>query len=230
MKIRISDKIISYPPYISTTWENVKSLNIETFQSGIECLVITLNDGYKVKIPELDEKLLQMIFAAHLRYIDQQTPPISQNQTQNQVLGIPLKLGFGGIEGLGAALQHNQAQANTAPLPQEVINKITGIAKLMSAEEAAFLPKAEPHCNCLHCQLARAMQRGLSQNEEIIAEEITEEDLRFRLWDVSQNGDKLYIVKNPLDHQEQYSVFLGDPIGCTCGQKNCEHIKAVLNS
>ncbi|NGX33463.1 MAG: hypothetical protein K1060chlam4_01531, partial [Candidatus Anoxychlamydiales bacterium] len=40
----------------------------------------------------------------------------------------------------------------------------------------------------------------------------------------------LYRVTNPLDENEHYSVFLKDPIGCTCGKKNCEHVKAVLNS
>jgi hypothetical protein len=35
---------------------------------------------------------------------------------------------------------------------------------------------------------------------------------------------------NPLDHKEHYNVFLGDPIGCSCGNNNCEHIQAVLKS
>ena len=63
-----------------------------------------------------------------------------------------------------------------------------------------------------------------------VEEEITEDDLKFRNWDIRQTADKLYAVTNPLDENEHYSVFLGTPLGCTCGEKNCEHIRAVLNS
>jgi hypothetical protein len=79
----------------------------------------------------------------------------------------------------------------------------------------------------MHCQIAKALHGELPEEQE---EEVTDEDLKFRLWDIDQTGDKLYVVTNPLDSKEYYNVFLGDPIGCTCGEKNCEHIRAVLNS
>jgi hypothetical protein len=81
----------------------------------------------------------------------------------------------------------------------------------------------------MHCQVARAIHNESSlkkENEDIV----TEEDLRFRIWDIHQTGEKLYTVTNPLDPREQYNVFLGSPLGCTCGQNNCDHIKAVLSS
>ncbi|MGH2612567.1 MAG: hypothetical protein ACRDFB_05905, partial [Rhabdochlamydiaceae bacterium] len=61
-------------------------------------------------------------------------------------------------------------------------------------------------------------------------EEVSDEDLKFRTWDIKQENDKLYSVTNPLDKKEHYNVFLGKPLGCTCGNKNCEHIQAVLKS
>ena len=61
-------------------------------------------------------------------------------------------------------------------------------------------------------------------------EEISEEDLRFREWDIEQKGENLYLVRNPLNQKEEYNVFLGNPVGCTCGKDNCEHIRTVLNS
>jgi hypothetical protein len=131
---------------------------------------------------------------------------------------------------MSSALQHNQAQSNMPDLPQEILNKIKSLSQFLSKEDAEFLPKAEPHCNCMHCQLARAISSEKESNAIEEEEVISEEDLRFRSWDIEQSGDKLYTVKNPLDHQEQYNVYLGDPIGCTCGQKNCEHLKAVLNT
>jgi hypothetical protein len=236
MKIKISDKLISFPPYISTTWENVRSIRIEPASTAPEFLVLTLSDGYRVKIPDVDPKLSQMIFNAHLRFNEQKE--LLDNKL-SPISGFPIKLGqnfihglngLTGMEEMGNALQHNQANSQMPNLPEEVLNKVKTLTKLLSEDDAAFLPKAEPHCNCMHCQLARAMQPTADEKVQEIEEEITDEDLRFRSWDIAQSGEKLYIVKNPIDHQEQYSVYLGDPIGCTCGQKNCEHIKAVLNS
>jgi len=68
--------------------------------------------------------------------------------------------------------------------------------------------------------------------EENFDEEVKDEELTFKdEWEVKETGDKLlFSVHNPLDPKECYSVFLGDPIGCTCGKKNCDHIKAVLRS
>ena len=43
-------------------------------------------------------------------------------------------------------------------------------------------------------------------------------------------NDKLFTVINKLDQQEKYNVFLGEPVGCTCGKQGCEHMLAVLKS
>ncbi|MDR3623746.1 MAG: hypothetical protein P4L16_01235 [Chlamydiales bacterium] len=240
MKIKINEKIFCFPPYISTTWDNVKSLRVDVdLETSQELLVVALNDGGIIRIPNFDQKITQLIFAAHLKFIEQKTevqPQIGTNISfisgdgMQTVLGLPFRLGTGGLDGLGAALQHNPSQANTPQLPEEILSKIASIAKVIGAEDSAHLPKPEPHCNCLHCQIARAVQKGTPRNDEMLDEEVSDEDLKFRLWDIQQSGDKLYTVKNPLDHQEQYNVYLGDPVGCTCGQKNCEHIRSVLNS
>jgi hypothetical protein len=77
------------------------------------------------------------------------------------------------------------------------------------------------------------MQQGLgnkTQDEEEQEEMVSDEELKFRSWDVVQTGEKLYLVCNPIDSKEHYNVYLGEPIGCTCGQTHCEHIRAVLNT
>ena len=61
-------------------------------------------------------------------------------------------------------------------------------------------------------------------------EEVTDRDLSFQQWAIEQTGDKLFCVTNKLDRLEKYNVFLGDPVGCTCGIQGCEHILAVLKS
>lgn len=233
MKIKINEKIFCFPPYISTTWNHIRSLQIETDPiSRSDLLVVTLVDNVKVKIPHLDKKILQAIFAAHLKYIENEADkPESGNMTT--ISGVPIKLGIGNLENLGAALQHNPEQKDMPDMPLEILEKITSIAKIVGPQEAQNMPKPEDDCNCLHCQIARAIHGSIapdneeSQEEE---EEVTDDDLRFRIWDIIPNGEKLYTVTNPLDAQEQYNVYLGDPVGCTCGQKNCEHIHAVLKS
>ena len=78
------------------------------------------------------------------------------------------------------------------------------------------IPKAEPHCNCTYCQIARAIQAGsleLGEHDEV--EEVSEEDLKFRDWDIEQKSEEIYEVTNPIDQNEHYQVFLGNPVGCT---------------
>ena len=48
--------------------------------------------------------------------------------------------------------------------------------------------------------------------------------------EITQTGDKLFTVVNKLDPQENYHVYLGHPVGCTCGKQGCEHILVVLKS
>jgi hypothetical protein len=146
---------------------------------------------------------------------------------------VPIRFGIAGIEGMPGmeVLQHNLNQANTADIPPEVLEKISGMIKMMTNGDIAAFPKPEPHCNCPHCQVARSIH-GISKNEEphALDQAVSDEELKFRDWDISKRGDQLYIVTNPLDPKEYYSVYLGSPIGCTCGQPHCEHIKAVLYS
>ena len=126
-------------------------------------------------------------------------------------------------------MQHNSAQGDAPDLPAELIQKIAGIAQIMAGGDLKNFPKPEPHCNCMHCQVARAIHNG-EKEDEADEETVSDEDLQFRTWDISQSGEKLFTVTNPLDSDEHYNVFLGSPVGCTCGESHCEHIRAVLSS
>jgi hypothetical protein len=126
-------------------------------------------------------------------------------------------------------MQHNPGQSDLPPIPPDVLKKISLIAKAFGLEDTSTLAQPEPNCNCVYCQITRAFNRQESSAAEQV-EEISNEDLKFRDWEVKSTGDKLYSVTNPLESSEQYSVFLGTPLGCTCGNKNCEHIRAVLST
>ncbi len=230
--MKINHKMLNLPPYISTPWKNISALLVEDRGFGL-ILIVQLHNGTRIDIPGLDKTLIQTIFEAHSQFMEEEmasrptplTPSIKEDF-------LPFRFSIGsGIEALGSAMQHNPEQKNLPDLPPEVLAKITGVAKVLGIDDPYTLPKAEPHCNCAHCQIAKALHGQSRPVEQSAAEEvIKDEDLSFRTWDIKQPGEKLYVVSNPLDAKEQYNVYLGDPIGCTCGQKNCEHIRAVLNS
>jgi hypothetical protein len=223
-----SKKVLSLPPYISTLWSNVVSLQLEYRSSG-HVLVVELKTGSKVEVPNLAAKVIEELFATHVGAMQYEENAKNEEQKLGGGHGFPFTL----FEGITSALQHNPNQANMPILPPEVLEKITTMFKGVVLEDLAPMPKPELHCNCMYCQIMNAVvsegsshSSGLDNSEE----EVTEKDLQFRQWDIEQQKDKLFIVTNPFDVKEQYTVFLGDPIGCTCGEKNCEHVQTVLRS
>jgi hypothetical protein len=243
--MKINNKMLSLPPYISTSWNHVLALHLKG-----SALVVCLTDGSTIEIPELRPEILETIFNAHASYLDRQStqerptsiqqmksniPFIASSTSQETESDFPFRLGFGTFDTLGSALQHNPSQSQAPDLPPEILSKISAIAKIIAPDDPQSIPKPEPHCNCIHCQIARAINQGLEagqtpEDDEKKEDEIKEEDLTFRQWDISQSGDKLYTVINRLDSKEKYSVYLGHPVGCTCGKQGCEHILAVLKS
>ncbi|MFI5334527.1 MAG: hypothetical protein ACHQT8_05115 [Chlamydiales bacterium] len=234
--MKINYKILSIPPYISTTWKNVVSLHVEQ-GSGLLILVVGLINGQRIEIPGLETPVIEGIFQAHGKYMEQESNKLTIRENgalsmlPESFMNFPLKINIGGLEGMGTLLQHNPQQTDAPPLPPEVLNRIALLCKSMSLEESANLPAAEPHCNCVHCQIARALQQGIGEQAELVPEEeVSDADLKFRTWDIMQTSDKLFIVSNPLNKEEHYNVYIGTPVGCTCGEKSCEHIQAVLRS
>jgi hypothetical protein len=225
--MKITTTILSIPPYISTTWKNISSLHVKS-TGGAYTLVVILQNRVQVEVPGLDKATIDAVFEAHAHYAEESAPKNKVSPIDGPFsFSLPLTTG-GPIDTLGSGMQHNPEQANLPPIPPDVLKKLTMIARAFGLEDASALPKAEPHCNCVYCQVTRALQ-GENPMEEPV-EEVTAEDLTFRNWEIKQTADQLYSVTNPLDPNEQYNVFLGSPLGCTCGSKNCEHLRAVLNS
>jgi hypothetical protein len=215
--MKITSSILCIPPYISTTWDHINSLHIKT-EGAYPTLVILLNSGNQVEIPNLPKETLNEIFESHAKFAEEKAAfekPMHFN--------LPFSPD-GGLGTLGTSLQHNPEQANLPPIPPDILNKVLLIARAFGLNENAFV-HPEPDCHCVACQIHRALK---GEQEE--GETVSLEDLKFRDWEIQDKGDKLYAVTNPLDSSESYTVFLGDPIGCNCGCKNCEHIRAVLSS
>lgn len=218
--MKITETILSIPPYISTSWKNIISLRVEMAASEL-ILVVDLNSGSQVLVPHLDRLTLERIFEAHTKALEKETSPQKHP---------PLSFSFPLLDtsNLPPVLQHNIEHADSPDLPQELLEKISTMIKEMGPEIESQLPKPEPHCNCPHCQIMRVFQAG--KETRLDEEEVTDADLSFRTWDIAEEGEKLYAVSNPLDNKECYHVFLGEPLGCTCGEQKCEHIQAVLHT
>lgn len=221
--MKITTTLLSIPPYISTTWDNIASLHVKPEES-LFTLVVVLKSGDQVEIPHLPKHSVDEIFEAHARSTEE------QRAVKNPFEGpfgftLPVK-SDGSFESLATSMQHNPDQADLPPIPENILKKITLIARAFGLEDTAFA-KPEPNCNCVYCQVNRALQ---GETAPVEVEEVSQEDLKFRDWEIKQTADQLYIVTNPLDTNEHYTVFLGTPLGCTCGSKNCEHIAAVLKS
>lgn len=232
--MKINLKMLSIPPYISTSWKNVATLHVE-MDASLK-LVVFLKGGERIEIPGLTSFMVAQIFKTHADYLEEDTTP------QNGTLPSPLHFlsslepRLGTLfpptleEKITSVIQHDPDQKDAPSLPSDFLKRLADLPKLMGIDDPYALPKAEENCNCLHCQIANALCSGVTSPVAIEDETVTEEDLHFRDWEIQETGHNLYTVTNPLDSYEQYTVHLGEPVGCTCGQGHCEHIVAVLKS
>ncbi|MGL4348132.1 MAG: hypothetical protein ACRCSV_01550 [Chlamydiales bacterium] len=221
---KINNQILSIPPYISTSWQNVATLHMSKEGDNL-VLIISLLTNQMIRVPNLTEAEIHYIFQTHSKVLEKQS---QSKEMMGATFGFPIKMGYEILDGAGSFLQHNSKQANAKDLPKEFLEKIAGLAKAIDFDGSAeTFMKAEPHCNCPYCQIARALD---GKTLEVQEEEVATEDLQFREWDIEQINEKVYIVTNPLDQQEKYQIYLGKPIGCTCGNSHCDHIRAVLES
>jgi hypothetical protein len=124
MSIKITEKMLIIPPYISTNWSRVGSLHMEG-----ATLVITLNEGSTVHIPGLDQEILNSIFHHHSQFLEKsetiQNHPMDPRIRALLDTGEPsIRFAFGGpMEGLGGMMQHNPDQADSPDLPPEILQK-----------------------------------------------------------------------------------------------------------
>lgn len=234
---KINSKILHLPPYLSTSWNHITALHVKENQ-----LIISLIDGENIAIPHLPQETLDVVFKSHGEFLDLETRQKSKKSLINGFSSslfpfeLPefkpsqessFQLAFGGLEQFGSLLQHNLDYKNAPLLPQEMLNKISEILKIVSPEQLHSFSKGEPHCNCFHCQIAKSLHGSVNEEIEEVVEAI---ELQFKQYDIQQTGDKMFTVIDRLDTTKQYNVFLGTPIGCTCGEKGCEHIIAVLET
>lgn len=227
--IKINKSVLSIPPYISTQWNQISAIS---FDDAKKVLVITLTNGGSVNIPNLDKNTIDKVFSMHASHMQVAEQKTTNNASAN--IQIPFdfsNLQLPGLNSFSSIMQHDEAGAKSPDLPQEVLEKVKAMREALNIDDSALdMPAPVDHCNCIHCQVNRALQ-GVTDKEPVAEEPVKASDLTFKEWNIEPAGPDLFNVSNPLDEKEQYQVYLGDDnMGCTCGQKNCPHLIAVLKS
>ena len=236
--MKINEKIISIPPYVSTSWDQVSAIKAEN-----ATVSIILKNGFVCTIAHLEQKTIDDLFSIHKQVLEKKTSsgeeigPFVQGIQSGfkELIGTLSKLGNTAFASISKMVEHDPQNADLPELPPEMVEKIKLLLQVLSKEEIMAMPPSEPNCNCMYCQITRILHDAVIHEKHPLHHEkdvelVEEKDLEFSEWTVTPLGDSLYTVTNKLDPHEEYRVFLGDPIGCTCGKQNCEHILAVLKS
>jgi len=222
--MKVNSKILSIPPYISCSWENISSLHLD-HKGDTKSLVIHLVSGSRLEIPGLNNSTLLQIFQSHEQYLEEigkESPPQNEAHPQSLSFGFPLKINGDQFESFMKTIQEGGKMA-PLELSAELLSQINDSVKMLGLGGTDLLDHP------LYAKL-EAMLSSDKPLEPIQDEEISDEDLRFKEWEITEISQNLYKVINPLDLNEEYQVFLGTPVGCTCGLDHCDHIKAVLKS
>lgn len=241
--MKITDKLLSIPPYLSTSWFNISALFMENHpELSIPTLAVSLRDGQKVNLPELAPELLEIIFENHARHLNRERSKTGISLLQlpakvslsswmpDWISSLPLKF-LGEPEDLSLFMKHNPEINGVIPIPDEILSRVVAISRaILRPSDRESLPVPEGDCRCPHCQIARAIQFGFEQNEDLIDEPISDEDLQLGLWIIKPMPRKTFEVTNSLDSDQTFTVSLGKKVKCNCGQSHCEHIKVVLRS
>jgi hypothetical protein len=248
--MKINQKVLSVPPYISVTWNYVEGMYLKG-----ATLVIMLFGHESVNIPGLKPEIIETIFKAHADYLEHEAMPLVSSKPGPLIphdfpfempgMGQPFpvistgngsfQFGISSMDGYGTAMEHNPDQADAPDIPAEILKKIGAIVKIVASDEAVPGPSAVQNCNCPHCQITRAITGDTLQDEDFnflestgITQEANQE-VSNEPWHIQQTGENLFKVVDRSNLTE-FNVFLGHPVGCTCGKEGCEHILAVLKS
>lgn len=259
MKVKVNNLMLSVPPYISTSWKYVEGLYMKgatlvvTLASGESVNIPGIGTEFVDMIFTAHADYLE-------KEVNQRNVMSSNNDLSSLQGMMPFGLlgpgfpmtasdnafqfGISSMDGLGNPMQHNPAHANAPDLPLEILQKIGAIVKIVAPEEIVTGTIAEQDCNCPYCQITRAISVDGDDESQLFSElsswtdilenpELTHaHDLSSEIsspWKIQETGPNQFLVVDT-SNQSEFRVFLGNPVGCTCGEEGCKHIVAVLKS
>ncbi len=249
--MKINQRVLHIPPYISCRWSEIASIGVET-KEGENLLQVQLLSGARAVVPNLTQDEIDLIFKMHIQHLelaaeddDQlknlkdspffsnlfQAPPMDTNVATS--FGAPISFHLDANDPSSLFQGHNPAFANSPPLPKEILDKITLIAKAIGGE---MVKEVEPitGCNCFFCQIARHLQKEkVEEKKPHVPKNLPKDLLRGGIdpeWMVEEVGPHMFTVSNRDEPGANYQVYLGNPIGCSCGSNRCQHIIAALKT
>lgn len=161
--MKITSKILSLPPYLSTSWYDVDSL----FQSDDGVLVVALTNGTQVRLEHLTPEVVNAIFNAHACFLEEEAESEEEDEEnasqRNEVeftVQSPLTFG-GGFDESGDAMkifmEHDPSRSLGPLLPDALLQRISSLAKMFLPPDMIPLDASHANCRCPFCQIVRAL-------------------------------------------------------------------------
>ncbi len=249
--MKINQRVLHIPPYISCKWSEIASIRVETIE-GKDLLHVHLLSGAKATVLNLTQDEIDLIFKMHVHHLEEvaeeeekfknvkeipffsnlfQAPPMDANVATS--FGAPISFHLDANDPSSLFQGHNPQFSQSPPLPKEILDKITLIAKAIGGD---MIKEVEPVelCNCFFCQIARALKNERTEDRKPhVPKNLPKDLLRGGIdpeWMVDEVGPHMFRVVSREEPEVIYQVYLGEPIGCSCGSNRCQHIIAALKS
>ena len=182
--MKITSKILSIPPYLSTSWYDVDSL----FQSDDGVLVVAMANGTQVRLENLSSEVVHTIFDAHERFLEEEAEREEDEDEDEDEEGLILGKGTRGEiefsvhaplmsdqfderggDAMKIFMEHDPSRSLGPLLPEALLKRITSLAKMFLPQDMIPLDASHENCRCPFCQIVRALSgvpQPVSQEDE----------------------------------------------------------------
>lgn len=205
-----------FPPLLSVDWDEVKALrSLPHEQSSATRLEVTLASGSQVTLPPMSNDQVQKILYLHHRAREAHVVSMKQQELVSN----------------WHLFQHNPTLRDTPRLPRKFLQKIA-VAAHMSLHNGQPIDSMTPHpgCRCPYCQIAQAINYGLTIDENSPDEMVEPAELTFSEWKVQPLKNDAFLIIDPDDPRTFYEVYLKPKPTCSCGEPHCAHIECALRT
>lgn len=159
--MKITSKILSLPPYLSTSWYDVDSL----FQSEDGVLVVALTNGTQVRLEHLTPEVINAIFSAHACFLEEEAESEEEEESSQRdevEFTVQSPLAFGGQfdesgDAMKIFMEHDPSRSLGPLLPDALLQRISSLAKMFLPSDMVPLDASHANCRCPFCQIVRAL-------------------------------------------------------------------------
>lgn len=229
--MKITATTLSIPPYITANWDSISVIHMEEIEEEI-ILVITLITEDRVEVPGLSIDQIEEIQRKFSEFMNANNKKEMASEHSNQIVSVISdmfqqlfqEMREGPVSVIKIPVTHTPSQANLPQLSPETLNNIVKIIQSIGISESNLVNSEDciDKCRCLYCQACSHVRDKLGKSD------VKNDDISFDTeWNISQVSEFAFNVQSKEFPDEVFKVSL-KPVQCSCGQKNCEHIKVVL--